>query len=120
MVQPQDAVGATIIVDPAICKSMVGEEEDDLFAATITDTHHNASAFVSQPKIRAFLDTGALDFNYISYEHVYELNLITIQLNEAIFVESVAGNIRINKYCIILRLTLKYDNSKYELIDQKF
>ena len=116
-----NAVGTTVIADSATTPTSMAEEEDEcIVAATIVDDHHNASISSLQPNIKAFLDTGALDYNYISYQLVYDLNVKTLKLSDKILVESVAGIVNVTKYCIIPTLSLQFGTTKYMLRNQKY
>ena len=63
-------------------------------------------------KNKAILDTGSLEYNYISYHLVYDLNLECMQLDRNIKISSINENTLVKRFVVIPQLELVYNNKK--------
>ena len=90
--------------------------------ADLVDTRHDVSVEDGdlRKKTKAILDTGALEYNYISYRLAYDLNLECMQLDKNIIVSSIDGETVIKRFVIIPKVTLVYDRKKYTMHNQMF
>jgi len=65
---------------------------------------------------KTYLDTGAMEYNYISYKLVYDKNLECIVLPNTIKVKSINGRTDIKKFVLIPSLTLTYKQTKKKVL----
>ena len=92
--------------------------------AHLVDTRHDVrvekDGVMPKTNISVILDTGALEYNYISYKYAYDMNLDCTQLDRNIIVSSIDGSTVIKRFVIIPKLTLVNNNKKFCVHNQIF
>ena len=75
-----------------------------------------------QPEMTVYIDSGSLEYNFISYNMVYNLNLVTLNFNTTNnSVKTINGTTVIKKYVVIPQFVINFKGTKkFTLKDQIF
>jgi len=90
---------------------------DTHLESEIIDIHHATRLEVGEAHTtKAFLDSGAMEYNFISYKLAYEQNLQCFVIPNIIKVQTINGITEIKRFVMLNKLTLTYKQTKKRVL----